>query len=167
MPCLCSVNECSDNFDFLVPIPNAQTRMIDRMYDRIMPRNKKRQAVKVLALAAMKRAYKTVTMFCPLTVVIWLASIHITYLAAEPNCVPDFMGEPKYEACRNLLFGDGNPASLDRYGIAAIDEKRHAFTIAGAQREQESDTEWALRIRLPKFWKNCRDPRDHPPKFRQ
>ncbi|KAL8773641.1 MAG: hypothetical protein Q9209_001407 [Squamulea sp. 1 TL-2023] len=75
---------------------------------------------------------------------------------AEPDCIPVILGSPDYTDCRKLLFGNGDPWSPGRFGIAAIDEFRHAFAVPQAQQEYASDSEWARRVPIPKFWANSR-----------
>ncbi|KAL9577134.1 MAG: hypothetical protein Q9212_006564 [Teloschistes hypoglaucus] len=72
--------------------------------------------------------------------------------AREPRCVasvPDWYGTPDYHDCNALLFGE-----WDLNGIAAIDEKPHAFVVPGMRQEHESNSEWQQRVELPKVWGN-------------
>ncbi|KAI4258587.1 MAG: hypothetical protein L6R42_005006, partial [Xanthoria sp. 1 TBL-2021] len=64
------------------------------------------------------------------------------------------LGSPNFSDCRKLLFGDGDFRSPGRFGIAAIDQFSHAFTIPRAEREYESDSEWARRVPISKIWAN-------------
>lgn len=83
-----------------------------------------------------------------------------SFAVAEIDCAysnliggaASWFGEPNYSDCHKLIFGDN-----DLSGIAAIDAWSHAFIQAGASREQESNTEWANRVVLPKFWGNGED----------
>ncbi|KAL8719415.1 MAG: hypothetical protein Q9225_003580 [Loekoesia sp. 1 TL-2023] len=92
-----------------------------------------------------------------ITVAVWLIWVLASYVEAEPKCHhhyldlgEDWFGSPDYEACRRLLFGNN-----DLTGMAAIDNRPHAFIPPGAQQEQESDTEWANKVEMPKFWANA------------
>ena len=89
------------------------------------------------------------------TVVLCLICILSADVVAEPDCIPVLLGTPIYSECRKLLFGDGDFRSPGMFGIAAIDDKSHAFTIPRAEREYESDSEWAHRVPISKIWANC------------
>ncbi|KAL8937325.1 MAG: hypothetical protein Q9216_004483 [Gyalolechia sp. 2 TL-2023] len=60
-----------------------------------------------------------------------------------------WFGTPDYNDCHRLIFGNN-----DLSGIAAIDNWSHAFIQAGASQDHESNSEWANRVILPKFWAN-------------
>ncbi|KAI4247970.1 MAG: hypothetical protein LQ352_006036 [Teloschistes flavicans] len=61
----------------------------------------------------------------------------------------DWYGSPDYESCKALLYGE-----WDLNGIAAIDDRPHAFVVPGMRQEQESNSEWLHRVQLPKLWSN-------------
>lgn len=89
-----------------------------------------------------------------MTVIVWLIWIFASYVGAYPKCYyldlgEDWFGSPDYDDCRRLLFGNN-----DLSGMAAIDNRPHAFIPPGARQEQESDAEWANKVELPKFWAN-------------
>ena len=92
------------------------------------------------------------------TVALFLTCILSKCIVAEPECIPVILGSPKFSDCNALLFGDGNPSSPWMFGIAAIDEYAHAFTIPRAERAHESDSEWARRVQISKIWANCQYP---------
>lgn len=91
-----------------------------------------------------------------LFLLVWAITSHAS---SDPQCWSmfhgelDWFGSPSYDDCKKLLFGN-----QDLSGIAAIDERSHAFVAPNAQRQFESDSEWEDRVLLPKFWIRCQNP---------
>ncbi|KAL9008306.1 MAG: hypothetical protein Q9173_006557 [Seirophora scorigena] len=88
-------------------------------------------------------------------ILVLLLGLFAGYAVSEPHCwteyhaPQDWFGTPDYYDCQRLLFGNN-----DLSGIAAIDALSHAFIVPNTQREFESDSQWANRVVLPKFWAN-------------
>ncbi|KAL8649223.1 MAG: hypothetical protein Q9210_004524 [Variospora velana] len=88
-------------------------------------------------------------------ILVLLLGLFAGYAVTEPQCWSEYhapqnwFGTPNYYDCRRLLFGNN-----DLSGIAAIDDLSHAFIVPNTQREFESNSEWANRVELPKFWAN-------------
>lgn len=99
-------------------------------------------------------------------ILVLLLGLFAGYAVSEPQCWTEYhaphnwFGSPNYYDCQRLLFGNN-----DLSGIAAIDALSHAFIVPNTQREFESDSQWANRVVLPKFWANCSDPRLFPAKY--
>ncbi|KAI4115872.1 MAG: hypothetical protein LQ345_003615 [Seirophora villosa] len=88
-------------------------------------------------------------------ILVLLLGLFAGYAVSEPQCWTEYhaphnwFGSPNYYDCQRLLFGNN-----DLSGIAAIDALSHAFIVPNTQREFESDSQWANRVVLPKFWAN-------------
>ena len=86
---------------------------------------------------------------------LFLSSLQLCYAptTAYPPICDEYYGNPDPSHCDAILNGVNGPNGInDRQGIYSIDFLPHAFTVKGAQRQAESDEQWANRVELPRLW---------------